>query len=516
MSSFSHSSSVSPTPDPPQEDENESSGLGKQETKALWRLKIVALLTLLSVGAAMAWLTYALVREQECASFESAFHEQGSRMINKFYQNLVNKMWIAATIGLAISNQGVFGTFPYVSVPSFEAIGFGQLQLIGGASFSFAPLLRNETERTAWERYAVENARRAGFNETSSDALDDVGDLAWKGRDIADGIFEFYKGDWPAQRQGPGPYSPVWQVAPIAKSRRLVMLDQFSEPVRAKALMGMLDHGNPVYTGFLQNSFETKMTHDYVGPRSILFSPLFVEDEIVGSIGIESEWAKVFQDTTAAPLVAVLENSCGEVVSFEANGHQVEYLGIGDQHARDVDEMSSSAEELESSWLSFFQGMDSHEVEQHLFDMNHLASSSCMYSMRVYPTIGFQEEFFTTRPAVYTAVVSSVFVVCVLVFLAYNCLVERRQRMILDTAVRSNEVINSLFPPTFRDRLFSAKNKRHRLELEESKFFKAVASQKLRLTSLLSNNKYFHHSDEEPIADVFSNTTVVRRLGSVI
>ena len=92
MSSFSHSSSVSQTPDPPQEDENESSGLGKQETKALWRLKIVALLTLLSVGAAMAWLTYALVREQECASFESAFHEQGSRMINKFYQHLVNKM----------------------------------------------------------------------------------------------------------------------------------------------------------------------------------------------------------------------------------------------------------------------------------------------------------------------------------------------------------------------------------------------------------------------------------------
>ena len=512
MSNHLHSLGV---PEDLSQDEDESSGLGKQESKAIWRLKIVALLTLLSVGGAMAWLTYALVREQESASFESAFHEQASRMINKFYEHLTNKMWIASTIGLAISNQGVFGTFPYVTVPSFETIGFGQLQLIGGASFGFAPLIRNETERTAWETYAVEQARLAGYNETSSDALDDVGDLAWKGRAIVDGIFEFYKGNWPAQRQGPGPYSPVWQVAPIAKTRRGVLLDQFSEPVRAKALAHMLDHGNPVYTGFLDESFETKITYNYTGPRSILFSPLRFNDEIVGSIQIESEWAKVFADTTAGPLVAVLDNSCGEVVSFEASGCKVKYLGVGDHHTYERSEMSSSPEALESSWMSFFEGIDSHHVEQHLFDMNHSSSSSCMYSMRVYPSSGFQDEFFTDRPAVYTAVVASVFVVCVLVFLAYNFLVERRQKMILDTAVRSNEVINSLFPPKFRDRLFSASNKKQRLELEESKFFKAVASQKLRLTSLLSNNKYYHHSDEEPIADVFSNTTVVR-LGSVL
>jgi hypothetical protein len=207
------------------------------------------------------------------------------------------------------------------------------------------------------------------------------------------------------------------------------------------------------------------------------------------------------------------------MASFQTNGPTVTYLGTDDWHVHTRDERKklSSNAELQRSLLSFFADVNA-PIEQFEFFFNDgytthdsLGQDLCLYSIDVYAAKGFEQQFFTSAPAKYAVVVSFVFVFCVMVFVAYNYVVERRQRKILDNLVRSKAVINSLFPPSFRDRLFTPKRRKE--SREEYRFLKAVASPKLRLTSMLNNGNTLYpnsnNSREEPIAEMFSNTTVI-------
>jgi hypothetical protein len=46
-----------------------------------------------------------------------------------------------------------------------------------------------------------------------------------------------------------------------------------------------------------------------------------------------------------------------------------------------------------------------------------------------------------------------------MVFVVYDCLVERRQTTVMTTATRSNAIVDSLFPANVRDRLMAEEEK---------------------------------------------------------
>jgi hypothetical protein len=96
--------------------------------------------------------------------------------------------------------------------------------------------------------------------------------------------------------------------------------------------------------------------------------------------------------------------------------------------------------------------------------------------------------------------VATIFVFTALMFLVYDRLVERRQRMILAKAVQSSAIVSSLFPKNVRDRLMQA---------NENDKAGNVAGSNHRLKSFLSGDSKQSEDNLQPIADLFPNCTVL-------
>jgi hypothetical protein len=66
-----------------------------------------------------------------------------------------------------------------------------------------------------------------------------------------------------------------------------------------------------------------------------------------------------------------------------------------------------------------------------------------------------EQEYYTKKPAIYTTLVVVVFLFTSLVFVGYDYFVERRQRVVmLKSAVKSLQIVSSLFLAVVRNRLF--------------------------------------------------------------
>ena len=100
-----------------------------------------------------------------------------------------------------------------------------------------------------------------------------------------------------------------------------------------------------------------------------------------------------------------------------------------------------------------------------------------------------------------------------LVFLAYDCLSERRQRKVLEAAVQSSRIVSNLFPSVVRDRLFRTEGSKKMTERSAA----GIASQKLRLKTFLhhegkvvDNNDEGEGKEAAPIAELFPDCTVCK------
>ena len=121
----------------------------------------------------------------------------------------------------------------------------------------------------------------------------------------------------------------------------------------------------------------------------------------------------------------------------------------------------------------------------------------CLYRFRVYPTQDMEKQYKTSQPIIFAVVVASVFLFTSLIFVAYDCLVRRRQEIVMTSAKQNNAIVAQLFPQTVRERLF-----------ERTSTHKAVTS-KMRMESFLTGKAGGSLFDSAPIADLFPHCTVL-------
>lgn len=80
----------------------------------------------------------------------------------------------------------------------------------------------------------------------------------------------------------------------------------------------------------------------------------------------------------------------------------------------------------------------------------------CYYSISIYPSQQFSDEYDNATPAVLSALVSFVFLFAIGMFFLYDRLVERRQALVLRKALQSTAIVSSLFPKNVRDRIMTS------------------------------------------------------------
>jgi hypothetical protein len=185
------------------------------------------------------------------------------------------------------------------------------------------------------------------------------------------------------------------------------------------------------------------------GPVSDLYYPIYdsfntTSRKLVAVFDTLVYWQVYFVDVlpqNANGIIAVLENTCGQSFTYAMDGPEAAFLGRGDLH-----DPKYSDYEVSTGLGAFLGAKDSN-----LLGNGH----HCSYNVKVYPSQTMEDQYSTNTPAVFTIILVCVFSFTSLVFIVYDVLVARRQRVVLETAIKSTEVVEQLFPLEVREGLYN-------------------------------------------------------------
>ena len=144
-------------------------------------------------------------------------------------------------------------------------------------------------------------------------------------------------------------------------------------------------------------------------------------------------------------------HSC-DLLLFHSICAQPTFLGKGDLHDRSFHNMVRyveffASQQEEQPWVSY--------------DKDNIADADiCNYWVELFPSTKFKEAYESNIAVVATVTVGATFVIVALIFMVYDFLVNKRNQKITDVAVKSNAVVNSLFPAEVRDRLLEGGNEK--------------------------------------------------------
>jgi class 3 adenylate cyclase len=182
------------------------------------------------------------------------------------------------------------------------------------------------------------------------------------------------------------------------------------------------------------------------GHYSLLLQPVYRDldedgaSEIVGYFKAELPWKTYFQSLLPdgkKGIMVVVENTCGQTITYVLDGPKATFVGNGDHHDPAFDDMGAE------------EGFD----PLALFDEPGFETSGCEYTIKIYPSQEYRQEFENNKPFLYTAIGVMVILVSAVVFLIYDWFVRKRQDRLVTSAKRSNALVDSLFPANVRDRL---------------------------------------------------------------
>ena len=265
-----------------------------------------------------------------------------------------------------------------------------------------------------------------------------------------------------------GPYLPTWQTSPVLYNAALANENLLNTPISAYAANasfstgsvvigdfqfseeGYYDSENPTTAMFaLLQSMQMNTKFQYRGdPIGQIFFPIFdsfTEDrKPVGVMVALLHWKSYFRDILPHNIKGVhyvLHNTCGGSFTYELVADDVSPIGPGDLHEPEFEDMKRSADFSSVSNLS----------DGTKFGLP-LKLDRCSVSIDVYPSKKFYDQYNTGTPIIMTCAVAIIFLFTALMFLFYDRLVERRQKLVMQKAITTNKIVASLFPENVRDR----------------------------------------------------------------
>lgn len=253
-----------------------------------------------------------------------------------------------------------------------------------------------------------------------------------------------------------------------------------------------------VFEVMIQSGQFRHSTEHYLGdPLSFLSYPVFGSFEegkqVVGVIFSTLYWRLLFSNILPSNIygiVCVLENTAGQVYSYELDRGEARYLGKGDFHDSQYDYLRESID-----IATYMQENSSPETRS--FTAVELHHDYLNYTLSIYPTNSFKDIYVTSEAFEEAIGVAVTFATVIVVFLLYDCCVQRRQRIVMDRAVKATAVVGSLYPDTVREQILNdGVNEKQSRSLDRTFMRKSVESVKKS------------HPSGPPIASKYPNCTV--------
>jgi hypothetical protein len=392
-------------------------------------------------------------------------------------------------------------TWPNVTMPHFDLHAREAEELTGIELLVFSPIVPYE-EKDGWEEYAWDNQ---GWIQKDLDLL------GAKGVDpgsISRHIYSYRERELARDDKDKGrhlevqddeAYVPVWQLGPVPSNASIINLDLNTHPSFRQTILDVLDTRHEMLSDVLNLNFllENSLLNHTLDedPRSYILQPVMDDfyntSKVVGFLISDLKWQSFFADllpSTTQGIQVVVQGSCDGSFSYMVSGSKATFVATGDSHNKKYDDLERVFEFAE------FARNENHRGE------------GCAYKISVYPTQAFEEPYHTNMPAVYTTVVVLIFCVTAAVFALYDYTVHVRQRKLHAKAKRTNQIVSSMFPKGFQDRVLQ--------EAEDDTGDDRVQKSK-KLRDVLADAEASEEGGpaksfgSKPIADLFTDVTIM-------
>ena len=196
-------------------------------------------------------------------------------------------------------------------------------------------------------------------------------------------------------------------------------------------------------------------------------------------------------------VTVVMENTCDEVFTIKISGgseNNAFIVGEEDLHDPQYDSIK-----IVAPFAHEYNGHDNGDYEGEV----------CVYTMSIYATESFADAYHTNRPAIISMLIVLIFLFTSLAFMLFDCLVTRRQARLLNTALRQNAIVSSLFPKSVHKKLMEEAEVKTGSNKKDNK----ILANRLSLGAVLNNDGNIMDGainlDSKPIADLFPKTTIM-------
>ena len=450
--------------------EVEAQKIATREARWVSRCRLLIFVFLVLGTAAVSVGIFWNTSQAEEDEFQAAFGILADQIGNGWRNHVALQLGALDSLGISITSSnipiqsngsGSFSTtWPLITVTNFEKQGLSFRRNTGAQSIVLLPLVNSTEMRGQWELFALEQSREwitQGLEfeiEHSENLIEDGGrrrrSLLQDPTYIVDGlsstIYSFDENANATVRDtSPPPFLPGWQSSPVMKN--WINFNFASHESIGSAVESVLRYKRPTLSKMIGYNKSTEFLFGGNSPSYSLLYPLFDGfglNQVVGVLLAQSQWQTSWA-TSLSPTTDVIfvqiENSCGQLVSFQLSDGSVDYVGIGAESAPYYKnrERSFSLSDLGTGGLRLFSDTD---------------QGLCEYTLRVYPSVEMRNAYITNTPWIYVAAVVAMSSLLLVIFGIYACLADRHQKAVLDAAVRARTIVTSLFPSVVHDRLF--------------------------------------------------------------
>ncbi|CAB9528546.1 Receptor-type guanylate cyclase gcy [Seminavis robusta] len=524
-------------------EEDEKIKFTPEMTRNVFRLRMLVIVVLFIAAGVVSFVVFSVSNGGEIEEFESNYEGTATKVLEVFQGIFTEKLDAVASLAIATTAHSVDHKdhWPFSTLSFFQERATAARKQSGTLFTAVVPLVTYE-DRDAWENYT--RVDPVGWIQEGLDAQDqwDPMRLGVSLPSYAGTVHPGYivHDDWELgliRDEGYGPYFPIWAASPVVKG--LVNFNLGSLPTWLEEIATSMQKnavvigrmltpppGNALHAGFLTRFFATLLSIKYAKPTeyqgdpfSYVFFPIFNNfDHNHTSVAVlftVINWATFFENLLPDNIMGVtlvLENGCDQPFTYTINGPEVVFQGPGDLHDMKYDEFmrTASFKELENRTKS------ASDVSNINFALD---SNECPYSIRIYPSQAYVNMHTTATPETITTAVAGIFIFTALMFLIYDRLVERRQKIILSKATHSTAILSSIYPKNIRDRLLedaerkdkegNGSGKKNGNNSNSPGDFMAPNH---RLKSFLSGSaagSMDGTSGGQPLADLFPHTTVL-------
>lgn len=411
--------------------------------------------------------------------------EKISLLADPFYrfENIVHQMGVIASIGVQLTsdsmNNSVNSTrtaWPYLSVENFHqrvgtakdlpgVLQIGVAHLVGGNQFAQWDAFVLEPENHAWMEDAYDYQEQLGVDHFES--LSNIRRSRITKNRTVDVMHTFDQNGRPWDEEDQSTYyMPAWQESPLLKTNtvneNLLHRQNFADAMQhlhstKNALFGDLtialpgdpQHHDPVTAKIATLlSIKAQQTEDYQGdPVTQVHFPVFDQFDtsrrrMVAVLTATLVWRRYFENILVGDVkdmvVVLYRDSIGQAdsasYSYTITGSEAKVGGVGDKHNTNLNDFERVGKLVTAT------------VADGTLEGVQVDSNRHSYRIVVYPDQQFYDEYHTNAPNLVAVGVAVVFLFFILLFTAYDRVVERRQQMVLNSAAKSNAIVSSLFP----------------------------------------------------------------------